>query len=154
MKKLSVIMGIIAMTLVAIPSYGADIIFKVPVELVNLSPEVKWVTIGCSVYSSTTSSGSIIGGGVERIDVDKDESGVGSLIRGADNPVVVEVNMKEGHHISEAVRYMCRIATFNHQWVPTLPNEAMRGQPIWALADPAKPFVNVVRGTLPWARTQ
>lgn len=154
MKRLSVIMGIIAMVLVAIPSHGADIIFKVPVELVNLSPEVKKVQVVCMVFPASLHSSSI-GHGFEQIVVNKGESGVGSLIRPVSNPVIVEVNMEGGHHISEAGRYSCEFSLMGDSLVvPKLPNRASQGHPIWAQADPTKPFVRIVRGTLPWARTR
>ena len=145
MKRI-ILLGTAIIIFIATPLRAADIIFRVPVELVNLSPEVDKVKVVCEVQDR-----GVVGVGHKTIDVNKDETGVGSLIRPVSNPVVVKVDVPPFINVE---KYICGFhliaaGSSRREEMVFLSSRAPQGHPVWAQADPDKPFVRKVEGTLP-----
>ena len=175
MKRL--LMACIMVLSIATVSYAADeIIFRVPVELVSLHPNVRKVSIACMVFSipdrkghskvlgraekilsipirdqSSTNVRDIqINSEIGRFYVRRDPSGVTDI----SGIVIVRVEIDENHTLGEAKSYECRFKLIGlpvpgRAWAyPVLQNKASADDPVWAQADPDKPFVEKVYGTL------
>ena len=167
MKRL--LMACIMMLSITTASYSADeIIFRVPVELVSLHPNVNSVRVRCNLYSEPDGRGMAIGGQsvvlhIGDRDVQNDDMfGQYSIKKGPSGVtdfagiIIVRPQIAENHSIDDAKSYKCflqlggpPVRPGRAVLIPQLQNEAPEDFPVWAQADPNRPFVNIVRGNIP-----
>ena len=169
MKRL--LMGFIMVLCGATLAFSGEVIFRIPVNLVNLHPDVNAVHVRCSLSFLSGALGgyvTVVSHGVSipigptdkevndrrgRFYIRKGPSGVTDIVGIVRDRAQID---EEFHRIENSISYDCSFTLHAHGRTisPQLQNEAPEDFPIWAQADPTKPFVRIVRGTLPWARTR
>ncbi len=128
-----------------------DFIFKVPLELKNLSPEVDKAGVACWVFKEEmpppARDSMKVAAGAEGIPVAKNPDGTGNV-----NQVLeVKINLGGRAKPYEIHSYYCYIWVHAGD-ISVQVSKASLGNftHIWSQADPRKPYKLEVQGPIPW----